>query len=123
MKPLSVDLRERLARYVLAGHSGRQAAKVFGISKSSANRFVAQMRTKGNVQPERQGGDRRGKVKHHREYILARVKAVPDLTLQEIVYELNGRGLQIHLSNVARFLIKEGITFKKNSGRQRTEPA
>jgi transposase len=39
-KALSTDLRDRVARYVLKGHSRRQAAKVFGIGVSSAIQYV-----------------------------------------------------------------------------------
>ncbi len=37
----SEDLRERIVGYVEQGHSARAAAEVFGVSASSAVRFVA----------------------------------------------------------------------------------
>jgi transposase len=120
-KPLSIDLRERVARYVLAGHSRRQAAKVFGIGVSSAIRYVAQYQKTGTVEPARQGGDRRGKLKAHEEYLLRRVAEVPDISLAELTEELAARGVRIHLSNVSRFLLAHGLTYKKNVARGRTE--
>ena len=116
-KPLSVDLRDRVARYVLDGHSRRQAAKIFGIGVSTAIRYVAQYLATGDLTPKKQGGDRRGKLKLHREYLLQRVEEVPDITLAELTAELEKRGVKIHLSNIGRFLVAEGLTFKKNSGR------
>jgi transposase len=122
-KALSVDLRARVARYVLAGHSRRQAARVFGIGVSSAIRYVAQYLATGEVAPSPQGGDRRGKLKEHKDYLLRRVREVPDISLAELTAELHARGVKIHLSNVSKFLLAQGLTFKKNSGRRRAEPS
>lgn len=122
-KPLSVDLRERVARYVAQGNSRRRAAQVFGISVSSAIRYAAQQRASGDLAPKKQGGDRRSKLKAHREHILRRVKQVPDITLAELVAELAALGVTIHPSNLSRFLSAQGLTYKKNSGRQRADAA
>jgi transposase len=120
-KPLSVDLRDRVARYVLDGHSRRKAAKVFDIGVSSAIRYVAQYLATGDLTPMKQGGDRRGKLKAHQEYILQRVEETPDISLVELTQELATRGVTIHLSNVSRFLLSQGFTYKKNTARHRTE--
>jgi len=122
-RPLSIDLRDRVARYVLAGHTRRQAAKVFGIAPSTAIRYVAQHLATGNLLPRKQGGDRRSKLKGHREYILRRVTEVKDISLAELTEELNAQGANIHLSSVFRFLSAEGFTYKKNFGRFRTKTA
>ncbi|TFL16021.1 IS630 transposase-related protein, partial [Jannaschia formosa] len=39
--PYSMDLRERIWRYIAAGHSRRAAAQVFGVSASTAVRLAA----------------------------------------------------------------------------------
>jgi transposase len=115
-RPLSVDLRDRVARYVLAGHSRRQAAKVFGISVTTAIRYMSQYLATGNVLPERQRGDRWGKLKAHRGFIFRRVKEFSDITMPE----LEGRGFKIHPSNLSRFLLSHDWTYK-NAGHQRAE--
>lgn len=120
-KALSIDLRDRVARYVLAGHSRRQAARVFGIGVSSAIRYVAQYQATGGVEPAGQGGDRRSKLKGHRDYLLRRVQEVPDVSLAELEVELKALGVSVHPSNICRFLRAHGLTFKKNSGRSRAE--
>jgi len=117
-RALSVDLRDRVARYVLAGHSRRQAAKVFDIGISSAIRYVAQYLATGSVTPSKPGGNRRSKLEAHRSYLLRRVKEVPDISLAELTTELDLLGVKVHLSNVCRFLLAQGLTFKKNSGRR-----
>ncbi len=123
MRALSVDLRERVARYVLAGHSRRQAAKVFGIGVSSAVRYMAQYLNSGSVVPAKQGGDRRGKLKAQGDYLVRRVLDVPDISLAELAEELAARGVRIHPSNICRFLLAHGFTYKKNASRRRTEAA
>lgn len=120
-KALSVDLRDRVARYVLAGHSRRRAAKVFGIGVSSAIRYVAQYKRTGSVAPAKQGGDRRGKLKAEADYLLRRVSETPDISLAELAQELAARGVMIDLSNICRFLLAHGFTYKKNATRSRTE--
>lgn len=122
-RALSVDLRSRVARYVLIGHSRRRAAQVFGIAPSTAIRYVAQYEASGDLTPRKQGGDRRSKLKGHRDYVLRRVREVPDITLTELAEELAARGIKVHLSSVSRFLVAEGLTYKKNVGRHRAEPA
>lgn len=69
-RALSLDLRDRIARYVLAGHSRRAAAKVFDVSVSSAIRFVALYQARGTLAPLPQGGDRRSKLGAHGAYVL-----------------------------------------------------
>ncbi len=120
-RPLSVDLRDRVARYVLAGHSRREAAKVFGIGVSSAIRFVAQYLKTGSVAPRRQGGDRRSKLKSAGDYVLRRVREVPDISLAELTEELAAQGVAIHYSNVSRYLKAHDLTYKKNGTRGRAE--
>ena len=122
-KPLSTDLRDRVARYVLSGHSRRQAAKVFNLGVSSAIRYVAQYLAVGNVEPEKQGGDRRSKLKAHSDFIFRRVVELPDITMPELAAELEKRGVHIHPYNLSRFLLSRGWTYKKNYGRCRTEEA
>ncbi|MET4733894.1 transposase, partial [Thalassospira sp. MBR-102] len=43
-KPYSLDLRERIVRYIEQGHSARAAAAVFGVSASTAVRLAAAYR-------------------------------------------------------------------------------
>jgi len=50
------------------------------------------------------------------------VEEVPDISLSELAAELAGRGVTIHPSNLSRFLTAQGLTYKKNAGRHRTEP-
>jgi transposase len=58
-RSLSLDLRERVVDAGAKGMSCRQAAARFGVSASSAIRWVAQVRSGLALVPKNQGGDRR----------------------------------------------------------------
>jgi hypothetical protein len=55
-----------------------------------------------------------------REWLLSRIAERPDLTLRAVVAELAERGTPASYGAVWRFFKHAGITFKKNSARQRT---
>lgn len=67
-KALSVDLRRRVVDAVDAGGSCRSAAARFGVSVSSAIRWVARDRERGDLEPDKRGGNTRvnpgGKLVH-----------------------------------------------------------
>ena len=58
-------------------------------------------------------------VQSEREWLLARIAEKPDLTLRAVVAELAERGTPASYGAVWRFFKHEGITFKKNTARQR----
>jgi transposase len=59
------------------------------------------------------GGDHSSRLTADRDWLLERVAAAPDLTLEEIRAELAARGKQVGYSTVWRFFAAEGISFKK----------
>src|SRR5712691_160561 len=59
------------------------------------------------------GGDHNSRLKTERDWLLGRIAAVPDLTLEEIRAELAVRGLPVGYGTVWRFFAAEGISFKK----------
>src|ERR1700733_11361586 len=88
-RPYSDDLRSRAVAAVDGGMSCRQAAKVFSVGVSSVIRWVQRRRTTGRVSPRPMGGDRGSRiVGADREWLLARIVAKPDLTLEELRREL-----------------------------------
>jgi transposase len=120
-KPYSLDLRERVCGYVAAGHSCRAAARVFDVSASSAVRFAAKQRDRGDVSPEPQGrpAGRFGKLAPHMDFLMEIVRAEPDITLAELSSALEGTyGLSVHLSSIHRALERAGFSYKKRSYRE-----
>jgi transposase len=120
-KPLSEDLRIRVVRTVEGGMSRRAAAERFGISVSSAIRFVKEWRESGATKAKRIGGDQRSqRIEEHHEVIMNAIEAKPDITLVEIAEMLESEhGASFAPSSVWRFLDRHGVTFKKKRARSR----
>ncbi len=68
------------------------------------------------------GGDHNSRLKAERVWLLERVAAQPDLTLQETRAELAARGKPVGYGTVWRFFAAEGISLK-NRARQRARAA
>lgn len=118
-KPYSIDLRERVVRAVEEeGFSRHKAAARFGVSASSAIKWVRRFRAVGSVAPGRMGGHRPKKiVGAHRSWLIERCK-VQDFTLMGLVSELAERGLKVDYRTVWSFVHAEGLSFKKKRRRQ-----
>jgi transposase len=122
-RPYSRDLRERVVRSVEGGLSRRQAASLFGVAISTVIKWVGVWRATGSIAAKPMGGDRNSRLKGERVWLLARIEAVPDLTLEELRAELAGRGVLVGYGTVWRFFASEGISFKKNRVRHRARAA
>jgi transposase len=116
-KALSVDLRRRVMNAVDAGASCRAAAARFGVGVSSAIRWVARARTRGDLTPDRRGGSHRShRIDGHHDLILGWIKAEPDLTLAEVAERLDkATGYRPLPSVVCRFFQRHGVTRKKRT--------
>jgi transposase len=116
-----MDLRTRVLAAIGDGMSCRRAAAHFGVSASSAIRWYALQRLRGDAQPRRQGGDRRsGRIEAHAATILGLVAATPDMTLAEIRTTLAGKGASFGIGTLWRFFARRRITLKK---RRRMPPS
>jgi transposase len=122
-RPYSRDLRERVVRAVEGGSSRRGAASVFAVAVSTVVEWVRVWRDSGSLAAKPMGGDHNSRLKGERAWLLERIAAVPDLTLEEIRAELRGRGIHVGYGTVWRFFAAEGISFKKNRARQRARAA
>ncbi len=122
-KPLDNDLRVRVVGGVREGMSRHASAARFGVSASSAIRWAKLEEETGSVEPKPMGGDRHSKLLDHRDFLLALVKAEPDLTITEIRGRLAKRGIVVGHATVWRFLDRENLSFKKNAARRRAGPA
>ncbi len=122
-KPYSEDLRSRVVAAVEGGLSRRRAASVYGVAISTVVHWVRRWRATGSVAAKPMGGDHRSRLTGERAWILGRIEAVPDLTLEELRDELKQRGIIVGYGTVWRFLAREDITFKKNRSRRRADAA
>jgi transposase len=123
VRAISTDLRERLVGAVERdGISGRMAAARFGVSVSSAIKWVRRHRETGSVAPARLGGYKpRLLTGDLRDWLLDRTKS--DFTLRGLVAELAERGVKVDYVQVWRFVHAEGLSFKKKRASRRTAAA
>lgn len=113
-KAYSLDLRERVAGFVEAGHSRHAAAARFGVSVSFAVKLMKAWRASGSLKPKPGGGRRHAKLEPHRSFLLARVAEKDDITMPELAAALHGAtGVQVAPASLSRWLIRNGYRFKK----------
>jgi transposase len=118
----SLDLRSRLVARVAGGQSRRDAAEDLEVSPSFSVKLVARHRRTGSFAPERQGRPPgTGKLAPYRNFLIARVKEKPDITMPELAAEFEARhGVAADPASLSRFLCKAGFSYKKNAAGQGT---
>jgi transposase len=111
----SQDLRNRVIDAVeKEGMSRRAAALRFGVSESSAIKWVRRWRLMGSRAPAGTGGHRPSALKPHAEFLKQVLAEKPDITLKAIAKRLlAARSVKADTSMLSRFFRREGITFKK----------
>ncbi len=115
-KAYSLDLRERVARFVEDGRSCHAAAAHFGVSVSFVVRLMKAFRTTGSLAPKPSGGRRHAKLDPHKAFLLSRIEEKADITMPELAAELAAStGTRADPASLSRFLIRNGYRFKKNT--------
>jgi putative transposase len=111
----SQDLRNRVIDAVDGeGMSCHAVATRFGVSVSSAIRWLQRYRKTGQRHPVGTGGHRPSALKPHRAFIEAALAERADTTLAALCLRLGEeRGVRADTGMMSRFLRREGITFKK----------
>jgi transposase len=115
-RPLSPDLRERVVGAVLGGLSCHKVSARFGVSVSSAIRWVSALRSTGSFLRRPMGGDRRSKsLETHARIILAAVDQMPDITIEELRALLAEHDVSASHGAVWNLLARHGLTVKKKT--------
>lgn len=116
-QPISNDLRRRMVRGVESGKTRRAVAAQFEVAPSTAVRLFVRYETTGSVKPARQGREPGGgKLGPHKDFIIARVKQTPDITMPELAGILEAeRSVNVDPSNISKLLCRAGFTYKKNA--------
>ena len=122
-KPLSMDLRERIAKAVKGGLSRNAAAKQFLVAPSTVIKLMQAHARTGSLKPKKIGGYGEAILAPHAETVKALVAETPDATLAELGAALREKKIKVSRSALAVFLGRLRLTFKKNPARQRTGPA
>jgi len=119
MKQYPVILRERLLRFIDAGHSHAEAARTFGVSLSSIARWREQQATSGDLAPLPRPGRTPRLGRAQAPALAAQVAAAPDATLAEHCAAWATRhGVRVSVPTMSRALRRLGITLKKSPLRQ-----
>jgi transposase len=95
-------------------------ASTFGVSVASVVKWSQRLRATGSVAAKPTGRQQPRSLAAERDWLLARLQAVPDLTLRGLVAELCERGVMTSYGSVWRIVHDAGVSFKKNSVRHRT---
>jgi transposase len=119
----SLDLRERVARFVEAGGSCHAAAAHFDVSVSFVVKLMEAFRETGSLEAKPEGGWRYSKLDPHRAFLMRRVAEQEDITMPELAAELARCGTLVAPSSISRWLIRNGYRFKKNAAGRGTGPA
>jgi len=113
-KAYSLDLRERVARFVEAGQSCHAAAAHFSVSVSFVVRLMRAFRTTGSLIPKPSGGRRHAKLDPHRTFLIARSEEKADIPMPEPAAELAAAtGTRADPASLSRWLIRNDYRFKK----------
>ena len=115
----SEDLRIRLVRYVDGGSSARAAARVFGVSASTAVKWMQRWRREKSIAPSLVRGHRRRLLDHHADWLLELIETRTDIRLEEIRSTLSKRGVRVSLWTVWSFYDRHDVSFKKKPLRRR----
>jgi transposase len=111
----SQDLRDRVIdAVVVEGMSRRRAAVRFGVSESSAIKWVERFTQSGSRTAAQMGGYKRVRLEPHRTFVEALRAEKSDITLQALCDRLLAeRGVTADTSLMSRFLRRLGVTLKK----------
>ena len=124
-KPYSQDLRDRVIDAVMkGGMSRRAAARRYEISESIAVKWLERFERDGSRERVGHGGHRPSALIAHRDFLQAARAEKPDITLQGLSDRLlSERGVKADPSMMSRFFRRIGVTFKKDSRRERAGPS
>ena len=123
VRPYSNDLRERVALAVGSGRTCREVAALFHVSVASVVRWSQRHRTTGTAAAGKMGGYRKRLLEPHRDLVLERMAARPDMTIRDLVAELAEHGIETTAITAWRMARSAGLRFKKNSVRRRAAAA
>src|ERR1700734_1603606 len=111
----SQDLRDRVIDAVVRGGMSRRAAAArFGVSESSAIKWVQRFERSGSRAASKMGGYLRPRLEPHREFLEALRAEKSDITLKALCDRLLAeRGVRADTAMMSRFFRRIGVTLKK----------
>jgi transposase len=98
-------------------------ARTFQVSVASVVKWSQRFRATGSAAAKPMGRQQARSLAPQRAWLLARLKAAPDVTLRALVVELGERGIVTSYGSVWRIVHDARLSFKKNPVRRRAGPA
>jgi transposase len=120
MRSYSQDLRDRVLKGLERGEGAKAIATRLEVSREWVYDVKRRFEKEGLRHSLRVGGHRKSCLVPIESEIRGRIKASPDLTLEELVERIGQRGIVIGPSGLWCQLKKWGLRFKKNPARERT---
>ncbi|SDX36387.1 Transposase [Ruegeria halocynthiae] len=113
--PLPMELRERFARLIGEGLTGREASRRLQVSAATGGRWARQIRSSGSAPVALMGRPPgTGKLAAHVGFFRELVMQDPDITLFELRNAFaEAEGATVHHSAIASLLKRLGFTHKK----------
>jgi transposase len=120
-EPLSNDLRKRIIDAKLRGDTEDKIAREKEVNKSTITKLWSLYRETGSYEARPNPNGRKPMLSLQQlEQISSKINKQPDITLQELIDELN---LPVSVSALCRTVKhKLGFCFKKNTVRRRAKP-
>jgi transposase len=112
-KPLSMDMRERIAKAVDGGLSRHAVATQFLVAPSTVIKLMQARALTGSLKPKKTGDHRTAILAPHAETVKAPVTETPDATLAELGAALRRKKIKVSRSALAVFLSRLRLTVKK----------
>jgi transposase len=119
MHAYSQDLRERVLRAIERGDRPTNIAARFEVSREWVYQVKARFKKEGLRHSFQIGGHRKSRLAPMEDQIRGWIKEEADITLSELVDRLSKQGIEIKIPALWHQLDKWGLSFKKNSTRQR----
>lgn len=122
MKAYSEDLRAKILQAVDRGMTKSEAARTFGVSRTSVKRYAAARRKGRTLAPKKHPGSKPKLDEKTRKLLEADVEERPAATLKDRRRFLEGMvGISVSESTLSRLLRKMGFSPKGGArGRERT---
>jgi len=120
MEAYSQDLRDRVLRALERGERPVDIAQRLEVSRIWVYQVKSRFKTSGERCSRPIGGHRISRLAPAEQEVRAWIKKQPDLTLAELGERLSKeKGIQLKIPALWHQLNKWGLSFKKNSARQR----
>lgn len=120
MRAYSQDLRDRVLKALRRGEGPTSISKRFEVSRIWVYQVKRSWERDGRSNSLPMGGHRISCVAAKEQVIRSWIIETPDITLREMCQHLKEMGINIKESGLWHQLNKWGLSYKKNSTRQRT---